>query len=380
MSADPARAEAVIDLAAIRANVARLRELAAPAEAMVVVKADGYGHGMVPAARASRAAGATWLGVAVLEEALALRRAGDTGRILTWLAVPGESYGDAITAEVDVTASSRWQLDDIVASARRAERTARLQLKVDSGLSRNGATLEEWPLLVRAALAARDAGDVEVTGVWSHLACADEPDHPANDMQERQFRQALEVARSEGLRPGLCHLANSAGALTRPSARLDLIRAGLAAYGLSPIPDIADPAQLGLQPAMTVRGRLAAVKRVPAGSGVSYGHIYATPAATTLGLVPLGYADGVPRSTSNRAQVALGGARAPLVGHVCMDQFVIDLGDRQAAAGDEVVLFGPGDGGEPTAQEWAEAAGTISYEIVSRLGPRVRLTHIGAAP
>ena len=380
MSADPPRAEAVVDLSAIRDNVARLRERAAPAEVMAVVKADGYGHGMVPAARAARAGGASWLGVALLEEAAALRRAGDTGRVLTWLAVPGESYDDAIATDVDVTASSRWQLADIVASARRVGRPARLQLKVDSGLSRNGATLEEWPALVRATRAARDAGDVEVTGVWSHLACADEPDHPANAIQERRYRQALEVAHSEGLQPGLRHLANSAGALTRPSARFDLVRVGLAAYGLSPIPGIAGPAELGLHPAMTVRGRLAAVKRVPAGSGVSYGHTYATPAAATLGLVPLGYADGVPRSTSNRAQVAVGGARAQLVGHVCMDQFVIDLGDRQPAVGDEVVLFGPGGNGEPTAQEWAEAAGTISYEIVSRLGQRVRLTHTGEAP
>jgi len=379
MRAEPPRAEAVVDLSAIRANVTRLREVAAPAEVMVVVKADGYGHGMVPVARAARAAGASWLGVAVLEEAVALRRAGDTGRILTWLAVPGESYDAVIGADVDVTASSDWQLADIVSSARRVRRPARLQLKVDSGLSRNGVTIQEWPALLRAAAAAQSAGEVEVTGVWSHLACADEPSHRANDMQESQYRQALGVAERMGLRLGLCHLANSAAALTRPSAHFDLVRVGLAAYGLSPTPGTATAAELGLRPAMTLRSRLAATKQVPAGSGVSYGHTYVTPEATTLGLVPLGYADGVPRAVSNRARVAVGGVQRPVVGSVCMDQFVIDLGDRAAAAGDEVVLLGPGDHGEPSAQDWAEAAGTISYEIVSRLGGRITLRHTGGA-
>jgi len=379
MSADLPRAEAVVDLAAIRANVSRLREIVSPAQVMVVVKANGYGHGMVPAARAARAAGAMWLGVAVLEEALALRRAGDTGRILTWLAAPGESYDAAIAAEVDVTASSLWQLGDILASVRRVGRVARLQLKCDSGLSRNGATPQEWPALVRAAAAARDAGEVEVTGVWSHLACADEPEHRANDAQEDVYRQALQAVGSEGVAPGLRHLANSAAALTRPSSHFDLVRVGLAAYGLSPIPGTASAAELGLRPAMTLRGRLAATKQVPAGSGVSYGHTHVTTRPTTLGLVPLGYADGVPRSASNRAEVAVGGARRPVVGNVCMDQFVVDCNDAPAAVGDEVVLFGPGDRGEPSAQHWAEAAGTISYEIVSRLGPRVRLRHTGEA-
>ena len=372
MRADPPRAEAVIDLGAVRANVARLREAAGPAQVMVVVKADGYGHGMLPVARAARAAGATWLGVAVIEEALALRRAGDTGRILTWLAAPGESYDAVIDADVDVTASSLWQLGDVVASARRVGRGARLQLKVDTGLSRNGATPDEWPALVAAARAAQDAGAVTVTGVWSHFACADEPEHSSLAVQESAYRAALTTAERAGLRPSLRHLANSAAALTRPSSHFDLVRCGLAAYGLSPVPRRSTAADLGLRPAMTLRARLAAVKRVPAGSGVSYGHTHTTAEATTLGLVPLGYAEGVPRHASNRAQVWVGGRRRPLVGQVCMDQFVIDLATTAAGAGDEVVLFGPGERGEPSAQDWAEAAGTISYEIVTRLGPRVQ--------
>lgn len=378
MISERPRAEVVIDLGAVRANVVRLRSLVAPAQVMVVVKADGYGHGMLPIAAAARTAGATWLGVATLEEVVQLREAGDTGRILMWLAVPGESYDEAVSAGVDVTASSHWQLADVVAAVGRVGRAARLQLKVDTGLSRNGAPPDQWPGLVQSARTAQDAGQVRLTGVWSHLACADEPGHPTVAAQEAIFRDALVAVEANGMAPGLRHLANSAGALTRPSCHFDLVRCGLASYGLSPIPQVSSAAQLGLRPAMTLRGRLAAVKRVPAGSGVSYGHTHTTPQATTLGLVPLGYADGVPRHASNRAQVWVAGSRCPLVGNVCMDQCVVDLGDCAAAPGDEVVLFGAGDSGEPTALDWAEAAETISYDIVSRIGPRVVRRYHGA--
>jgi len=370
------RAEAGIDLDAVRSNVRRLRAVAGPAQVMVVVKAQGYGHGAVPVARAARDAGADWLGVAVLEEALELRAAGDTGRLLCWLAVPGEDLAPAVAAGVDVTASSVRQLGEVVEAAGRAGRRARLQLKVDTGLSRNGATVREWPGLVRAALAAQQHRSVEVTGTWSHLACSDEVGHPSLAAQERVFEEALATCTTLGLQPGLRHLANSAAALTRPSARYDMVRCGLAAYGLSPAPDHADAAGFGLRPAMTLRGRLAAVKAVPAGTGVSYGHTHVTDADTVLGLVPLGYGDGVPRHASSAVDLQVGGRRVPLVGTVCMDQVVVDLGpgapDR---VGDEVVLFGPGDGGAPTAQEWAEAIGTISYEVVTRIGPRVPRTY-----
>lgn len=379
MSTERPRAEAVIDLAAVRSNVAHLRALVAPAQVMVVVKADGYGHGMLPVAAAARIAGATWLGVAVVEEALELRRAGDTGRVLTWLAVPGESYDEAVRADIDLTASSLWQLEDIMAAAHRVGRRALLQLKVDTGLSRNGAPLEHWPALVRAAHRAQDAGRVRLTGVWSHLACADEPDHQSVPAQEAAYREALVVVQAAGLMPAVRHLANSAAAMSRRSSHFDLVRCGLASYGLSPIPQISSATQLGLRPAMTLRGRLAGVRPIAAGNGVSYGHTYTIPTATRLGLLPLGYADGVPRHASNRAQVWVTGARHPVVGNVCMDQLVVDLGDSGVGVGDDVVLFGPGDRGEPTAQEWAEAAQTISYEIVSRLGPRVVRSYTGGA-
>lgn len=372
-----ARVWAEVDLSAVRANVARLSEAAGAAAVMVVVKADGYGHGMIEVARAARAAGAQWLGAAVLEEALALRAGGDTGRILTWLAAPGESYDEAVGTGIDVTASACWQLADIVTSARRVGHRARLQLKVDTGLARNGASVGEWPELLGAATDAQDRGEVLVTGVWSHLACADEPEHPANDVQEQRFRSALAQARAAGLDPEVTHLANSAGTLLRPSARFDLVRCGIAAYGLSPAPRHATAAELGLHPAMTLKARLAAVREVGAGQGVSYGWTYQTSAPSSLGLVPVGYGDGIPRQASNRAQVQVGGVRAPVLGQICMDQIVVDLGAAGAQPGDEVVLFGSGDLGEPTAQDWAEAAGTISYEIVTRLGGRISHRFVG---
>jgi alanine racemase len=367
--AAPARAEIVVDLAAIRHNVRRLRELTAPdTEMMVVVKADGYGHGMLASAGAARDAGAQWLGVATIDEALALREAGDQGRILCWLGIPGEEYADAISADVDVTAYSLDELAEIVDAAGDIDATARVQLKVDTGLSRGGASEQDWPALVRAARAAEQDGDIVVTGVWSHFACSDEPDHPSNDAQEKVFLWALGEAADAGLRPEVRHLANSAAALLRPSSWFDLVRCGIASYGLDPAPG--HTADLGLVPAMTARARLAMVKRVPAGAGVSYGHTWVAESPTTVGLVPAGYGEGVPWHASNTAEVWTAGARRPVRGRICMDQFVVDLGDDEAVAGDPVVLFGPGTNGEPTAQDWAEACGTINYEIVTRIGGR----------
>ena len=364
------RAEVVVDLAAVRRNVATLKAAVGDARMMTVVKADGYGHGMVEVARAAREGGADWLGVAVMEEALALRAAGDTGPILTWLAVPGESYAGCVEAGVDVTAYTVAELDEIATTAREIGVPARVQLKIDTGLSRGGSTEQLWAGLVQAAAEAEESGAVRVTGVWSHFACSDEPDHPANKEQEDAFREACVVLESTGIEPEVRHLANSAAALLRPSSRFDLVRCGIASYGVSPAPDVVTSAELGLVPAMTVRGRLALVKRVPAGAGVSYGHTYRTPVETTVGVVPMGYGDGVPRHASSRAEVLVAGRRRPVLGRVCMDQLVVDLGDDDVATGDEVVLFGTGAGGEPTAQDWAEACGTIGYEIVTRMGAK----------
>ncbi len=372
-----ARAEIVVDLDAIAANVATLKARTGVAM-MTVVKADGYGHGLVESARAARAGGADWLGAAVLEEALALRAAGDTGRILTWLAVPGEDYTPAIEADVDVSAYTVAQVEQIAAAARLLGVRARVQLKIDTGLNRGGATDEQWPALVETAADAEQEGALRVTGIWSHFACSDEPDHPANDAQEKAFVQALKVVDAFAIEPEVRHLSNSAGALLRPWSAYDLVRCGIASYGLSPAPDVVTSEELGLVPAMTARARLVLVKRVPAGASVSYGHTWTAQRDSTLGLVPVGYGDGVPRHASSKAHVLAAGAQRPVAGRVCMDQLVVDLGDGAAEAGDPVVLFGDGRDGAPTAQDWAEACGTITYEIVTRIGGRFVRRHVSA--
>ncbi len=372
-------AEAVVDLDAVAANVGVLAERAPGAAVMAVVKADAYGHGLLPCARAALAGGATWLGVAQVAEALALRAGGVTAPVLCWLATPGGDLADAVAADVDVSVAAPWALDEAVTAAREHDRPARVHLKVDTGLGRGGATPDDWHDLVVAALAARAEGTVQLVGAWSHFAWADAPEHPTVRAQEQVMADAVATAERLGARFELRHLANSAATLTNPGAHLDLVRPGIAVYGLSPVPEIASTADLGLVPAMTLTARLALVKRVGAGQGVSYGHAYTTAAETTLGLVPLGYADGVPRHAGNAGPVLAAGRTRRVAGRVCMDQLVVDLGDDEAAAGDEVVLFGTGADGGPTAQDWAEAAGTIGYEIVSRLGARVPRRHVGTA-
>lgn len=368
------RAEIVVDLDAIAHNVAVLRERVAPAAFMAVVKADGYGHGMVEVARAARAAGAEWLGVATAEEALALRAAGDTGRVLCWLSAPGDAYGEVLAADVDVAAYTAEALDEIAAAARTAGVRARVHLKIDTGLSRGGATQEQWPELCAYARLHERAGDVTVAAVWSHLVASDEPEHPANAAQAAVFDWALKEAEAAGLELEVRHLANSAAAIMAPETRYDLVRCGIALYGLDPAPGVTP--DIGLRPAMTVRGRLALVKEVAAGAGVSYGHTWIADRATTLGLVPIGYGEGVPRAASPGAEVWVAGRRRPLRGRICMDQFVVDLDGDLPEAGSEYVMFGPGDDGEPTAQDWAEAIGTINYEVVTRLGGRLARRYV----
>ncbi len=374
----PARAEIVVDLDAIRHNIGVLRELTG-VTMVTVVKADGYGHGMLPVARAAREAGSEWLAVATLDEVAALRAAGDTGRVLTWLTVPDEDYDDAIRADVDLTAYSLSELDEIEAAARYVGSPARLQLKVDTGLSRGGAVRPDWENFFARALAGERAGHWRVTGIWSHLACADEPDHPANDAQEAAFRDALALAEAAGLEPELRHLANSAAAVLRPSARFDATRCGIATYGLDPAPGVAHGTDL--RPAMTARADLALVKHLEAGDAVSYGHQWTASEPTTVGLVPVGYGEGVPVHASNVGAVSIDGVRCPIRGRVCMDQIIVDLGGREPALGSDVVLFGApgaGVGWRPTAQDWAEVCGTINYEIVTRMGGRMTRRYVDA--
>ncbi len=371
------RTEAVVDLAAIAANVATLKSNTA-AEVMAVVKADGYGHGILASARAALAGGASWLGVAMLDEALALRAAGITEPVLAWLWTPRETepLRAALAAGVDVSVSSLQGLDLVVATAAELGSAARVHLKIDTGLSRNGITAAEWPQLLEAAAKAAATGVIETIGIWSHFVYADSPGHPTIARQIERFGAALDTARGYGVVPQLRHLANSAATVTLPQCHFDLVRPGVAVYGLSPVPEKGD---FGLVPAMTLRTSIANVKRVPAGEGVSYGHQYVTERETNLALIPVGYADGVPRAATNIGPVAIGGNRYTISGRVCMDQFVVDLGDAEAGAGDEVVLFGSGRDGEPTAQDWADALDTIHYEIVTRIGARVPRSYTGGA-
>ncbi len=369
---DPATASAEIDLDALVANLDVLERHVAPAQVMLVVKAEGYGHGMVQCARAARAAGTPWLGVATPAEALALRESGDEGRLLAWLYGPEEDLSPLVAEDVDVSAQSVAQISAVVAASGVVERRARVHLKVDTGLSRNGATPGDWPEVCAAAAEAEEAGAIEVVAVWSHFASADEPGAASVPLQLEAFDRATEVAHEVGLRPQLRHLGNSAGALIVPEAHLDLVRVGIAAYGVEPAPGIAALAGVTLRPVMRLRAQLVNVKEVPAGVGVSYGWTGVSPAPTRLGLVPLGYGDGIPRHAGNRGRVQVGGVGAPIRGRICMDQFVVELGPAaEAEVGDEVTLFGTGDAGEPTAADWAQWCDTIGYEIVTRIGSRV---------
>ena len=250
-----------------------------------------------------------------------------------------------------------------------------MQIKFDTGLSRGGAPRSEWPALVQAARAAEQEGSVRMTGLWSHLACSDEPEHPANPAQTSAFDEACALAAGAGLDPEVRHLANSAGAILHPGTRHDVVRLGIAVYGLSPAPAVRTEDELGLVPAMTVRGFVVLTKELAAGEGVSYGHTYTTSVPTRVALVPMGYGDGIPRHASSTAEVLVAGERGRVLGRICMDQFVVEAPTAQA--GDEVVLFGPGDRGEPTATDWARWSGTIDYEIVTRMGGRQTRLWVG---
>ena len=383
MASYPARA--VVDLDAIRHNMRVLAGHAGSAESMAIVKADAYGHGLLPVAQAALDGGATWLGTAQLTEALALRSAGITAPILSWLYAPGAPLDRAVAADIDVSVAAPWALAEVVAAARAAGRPARVHVEVDTGLGRSGVFISELPDLLATAVRAQAAGEIAVVGVWSHLARADEVGHPSVRDQAAVFAQAVQACERAGAAIELRHLAASAALLSEPWTCYDLVRPGIALYGLSPFPGRASSADLGLRPAMRLEASLSVVKPAPAGQGVSYGHDYVTPRATRLAVVPIGYADGVPRHAGGSGPLQLGGRRLSVAGRICMDQFVVDLGPERAGdarpdrAGDVAVLFGTGDDGEPTAQDWADAAGTISYEIVTRLGVRVPREYVGAA-
>jgi alanine racemase len=357
--------EAVIDLDAVTQNIRTLRSVIGTPHLIAVVKADAYGHGAVPVALAALAGGADWLGTADIDEALAVRAAGIEAPLLCWLHPEGADFAAAIRAGVDLGVSSTEQLEEIADAV--GEGTAHIHLKLDTGLSRNGIDEAHWAGVFRRAAQLEQSGRLSVRGIFSHLS-----NTSALDDREALavFSRGLALAEDAGLRPTLVHLAATAAALDLPESRFNTVRIGIGMYGLSPFGD-RNSADLGLTPVMTLRGRVAAVRRVDAGTGVSYSYTYRTADESTLALVPLGYADGVPRQASGEGPVAIGGRRFRVAGRVAMDQFVVDVGDTPVAVGDEVVLFGDPAAGAPSATEWAAAAGTINYDIVTRIGARV---------
>jgi alanine racemase len=357
--------EARIDVEAIADNVRHLRRLT-ESEIIAVVKADGYGHGAVRAARAALEGGATRIGVADVAEALALRRAGIFAPILAWLHAPGASFAEAVAAEIELGVSGIDQLLQAGAAAS-GDRPVAVHLKIDTGLSRNGVAPADYRVVFAEAARLERIGKVRVVGIFSHLSNTSDADDRA---ALAAFQEGVLAAAAAGLHPPLRHLAATHAAIALPEARMGCVRIGIGIYGLSPFPDRSS-AELGLRPAMTLRAAVAAVRRVPAGTGVSYGYTHRTEAETTLALVPLGYADGVPRQASGAGPVWIGGRRFTVAGRIAMDQFVVDVGDHPVAVGEEVVLFGDPTLGLPAASEWGDAAGTIDYDIVTRIGPRV---------
>jgi len=357
--------EARIDVGAITANVRHLRRLT-ESEVIAVVKADGYGHGAVRAAVAAVEGGAARLGVADVDEALLLRKGGVRAPIVAWLHAPGMSFAEAAAGHIELGISS---FDQLLAAAAAAsvDRPVGVHLKLETGLGRNGIAPEDFAMVCAEAARLERIGKLRVVGIFSHLSNTSADEDRA---QLRAFRDGLGVAAAAGLAPPLRHLAATHAAIDLPETRLGCVRLGIGIYGLSPFEDRSS-AELGLRPAMTLRAAVAAVRRVGAGHGVSYGYAHRTERPTTLALVPLGYADGVPRQASGAGPVSIRGERFQVAGRVAMDQFVLDVGDLPVAVGDEAVLFGDPTLGAPSATEWADAAGTINYEVVTRIGPRV---------
>ncbi|ETA08725.1 MULTISPECIES: alanine racemase [Gordonia] len=369
---------ATVDLGAIAHNLDVLRT-ASNAAVMAVVKADAYGHGAVPVAKAAIAAGAAELGVAHITEARALRAAGIDAPITAWLHTPGADFSGAVTDRIEIALSSAAQLDAVVAAARATGVEASVTAKVDTGLNRSGVAVDEWDDFAEKLAKAHAEGAVTVRAVMCHLARGDEPDHPLNSEQAARLDAAAADLARLGAAPEIMHIANSPAALTRPDLARDLVRPGIALYGRTPVPELGD---FGLIPAMTLSARVALVKKVAAGQGVSYSHTWITPHDTVVAIVPAGYADGVPRLLSGRIRVRIADRLFDGIGRICMDQFVVDLGPDGAGVreGDEVELFGTGARGGVTAKDWADAIGTIDYEIVSQVGNRAVRRYLNAGP
>ena len=365
------RASVEINLSAITQNFKSIKSRTT-ADVLAVVKADAFGHGLIPVSKALEEAGADWFGTALLEEAINLRKAGILKPIISWLTPLGEDFKSAIDLDIDLGIPSIDLLDEVIKTASLTGKTARIHLEIDTGMSRGG-VLSEWDQLIKSVLAGVNLKQLKVIGIWSHFARADEPDELMNQEQLSLFEEKVNQAKAAGIDAQFIHIANSAALFTNKSAHKNIIRSGIALFGLSPdVKTIGDSSSLDLKPAMKLKAKLNLVKEVKAGSSVGYGGTAVLKSDTKLGVVALGYADGIPRNTNNLAGVFVDKKRAPIIGRVSMDQFVVDLGITSTAkTGDEVIVFGDGSSGEYTVDEWAKAANTINYEIITRIGPRV---------
>jgi alanine racemase len=365
------RASAEVNLLAVADNLSLIKSKT-DAQVLAVVKADAYGHGLLAVGKAAADAGADWLGTALLEEGIALRKSGVKIPIISWLTPMGEDFKTAINLDIDLSISSVELLSEVVAAAKAINKIPRVHIEVDTGMSRGGVG-DDWQLFLDQLIKALKSNEINVVGIWSHFARADEPDEKMNKEQLATFEDRVKSLAMAGISPEFIHIANSAASLTNKSAHKNIIRWGIGLYGLSPdINNLGDSKSLKLKPAMKLKAKLHLVKTVKAGASVGYGGTATTKSDTKLGVVTLGYADGVPRNANNLAGVFAAGIRAPLIGRVSMDQFVVDLGiNSLAKTGDEVIVFGDGGSGEYTADEWAKASGTINYEIVTRIGSRV---------
>ena len=377
------RAEVLIDLGAIRENIKYLMGKSGK-PALAVVKADGYGHGLLPVAKSALSAGASWLGVALLEEARALRQGGISAPIIAWLTPITDDFKSAISEDIDIAIPSLAHLEAITSAARSLGKCAKVHLEVDTGMSRGGA-LDEWSELLSSAKNYQDSGLIKIIGIWSHFARADELGHEFNKKQLENFKSAVAEAESVGITPEIIHLSNSAATINDADSHFDLLRLGIAIYGLSPdVSHMGSSEKLNLKPAMSIRARIHLVKDIPAGSQVGYGGSAITKVDTKLGVIAMGYSDGIPRNANSDAGVLVGNKRAPIIGRVSMDQFVVDLGsDSSAKAGDWAYIIGsnPSDSytsaSSYTADSWANASATINYEIVTRVAARVKRIYQG---
>jgi alanine racemase len=365
-----ARAWAEVDLGAVAANVEAMRAVAAPAEVCAVVKADGYGHGAVPVARAAVDAGAACLAVAQVPEAAELRQAGVGAPILLLSEPRPEEVEAALDADVELTVYTAALVDRLGAELERRGGPARpIHIKVDTGMRRVGATPADAVALAKAV----DAHPrLDLRAVWTHCAVADEPEQAAfTALQLERYEAVLADVAAAGIEVPLRHAANSAAAIAHPAARYDLVRCGIAVYGIPPSPAL--DGAVPLRPAVRLATEVSFVKPVARGDGVSYGLRHHVERDTVVATLPIGYADGTFRALGLRNQdVLIGGRRCPMVGVVTMDQTMVDVGpDADVRPGDEVVLLGAQGEERITADEWAAQVGTIAYEVVCAIGPRV---------